>query len=163
MLQGPPQRDAHLGSRSAHRLDALVNAVGILECSDSFRGAKGKPMPERFVLIAGRTARQGTTLNKSKLAGEYLEEISTVYIAPEDAERLGLRDGQRVRLSSDHGSVVLRCRRARKDELAPGVLFLPYGDASSRLMGADTHGTGMPDSKGLDVVLEPLPDTTSRG
>jgi formylmethanofuran dehydrogenase subunit D len=34
------------------------------------------------------------------------------------------------------------------------VLFLPYGDLSSRLMGADTHGTGVPDSKGFDVYLE---------
>jgi formylmethanofuran dehydrogenase subunit D len=34
------------------------------------------------------------------------------------------------------------------------VLFMPYGDRPSRLMGGDTHGTGMPDSKGLDVELE---------
>jgi len=33
-------------------------------------------------------------------------------------------------------------------------LFLPYGEMSSRLMGADTHGTGMPDSKSFDVTLE---------
>ncbi len=120
-------------------------------------------MSERFVLIAGRTSRQGVSLNKSKLAGDYVEEISTVYIAPEDAERLGLDDGARVRLISDHGQVVVQCRRARRDELAPGVLFLPYGDASSRLMGADTQGTGMPDSKGLDVLLQPVSDATQGG
>ena len=28
-----------------------------------------------------------------------------------------------------------------------------YGDVSSRLMGGETHGSGMPDSKGLDVWL----------
>ena len=40
-----------------------------------------------------------------------------------------------------------------RNELPPGLLFISYGDASSRLMGGETHGSGMPDSKGLDVTL----------
>ena len=40
------------------------------------------------------------------------------------------------------------------DELQPGMLFISYGDKSSRLMGGETHGTGMPDSKGMDVQIE---------
>jgi len=43
---------------------------------------------------------------------------------------------------------------AKGDELPPGLLFIAYGDLSSRLMGGDTHGSGMPTSKGLDVTLE---------
>ena len=46
------------------------------------------------------------------------------------------------------------CQAAKAGELPPGLLFLPYGDASSRLMGGDTHGTGMPNSKSFDVELE---------
>jgi formylmethanofuran dehydrogenase subunit D len=34
------------------------------------------------------------------------------------------------------------------------MLFISYGDKSSQLMGGETHGTGMPDSKGLDVFIE---------
>ena len=33
---------------------------------------------------------------------------------------------------------------------------LLYGDLSSKLMGGDTHGTGMPTSKGLDVTMEKI-------
>jgi len=40
--------------------------------------------------------------------------------------------------------------------LPEGILFIGYGDASCRLMGADTHGSGMPTSKGLDVELEKI-------
>ena len=40
--------------------------------------------------------------------------------------------------------------------LPPGMLFIAYGDLSSRLMGADTHGSGIPTSKGLDVILEKI-------
>jgi formylmethanofuran dehydrogenase subunit D len=41
--------------------------------------------------------------------------------------------------------------------LPKGVMFIAYGPHSSRLMGADTAGSGMPMSKSLDVEVEPLP------
>jgi formylmethanofuran dehydrogenase subunit D len=43
---------------------------------------------------------------------------------------------------------------AKKDELPEGMLFIAYGDISSRMMGGDTHGSGMPTSKGMDVTME---------
>lgn len=107
-----------------------------------------------FILIPGRTSRQGTSLNEGKLKSEYQEETGTLYVAPEDCQRLAIQPGDRVRLRSPQGEVVLPCQPAKPGELPPGVLFIPYGDASSRLMGGGTHGTGMPDSKGLDVELE---------
>ncbi len=109
---------------------------------------------ETFILIPGRTSRQGTALNESKLGNAYLDEISTLQMAPEDMARLGLKNGDRVRLRSGQGEIELPCQAAKAGELPAGLLFLPYGDLSSRLMGGDTHGTGMPDSKSFDVELE---------
>lgn len=114
-------------------------------------------MPESFILIPGRTSRQGTTLNEGKLKADYLRETNTVLVNPDDCRRLGLTAGQRVRLRSAHGEAEAVVEPAKPGELPPGVLFMAYGDTSSRLMGADTHGTGMPDSKGIDVTLEILP------
>ncbi|MCS6975782.1 MAG: hypothetical protein NZM31_02070 [Gemmatales bacterium] len=111
-------------------------------------------MPESFILIPGRTSRQGTTLNEGKLKGEYLRETNTVLMNPDDCRRLGLKGGERVRLRSAYGEAEALVEPAKPGELPSGVLFIAYGDTSSRLMGADTHGTGMPDSKGLDVTLE---------
>jgi formylmethanofuran dehydrogenase subunit D len=111
-------------------------------------------MPETFILIPGRTARQGTSLNAGKLEPEYREETSTLLMSPADMKRLGLAAGDRVHLRSEQGQVELPCQPAREGELPPGLLFLPYGDLSSRLMSGDTHGTGMPNSKGIDVELE---------
>ena len=110
--------------------------------------------PEVFILIPGRTSRQGTTLNEGKLTPGYVEETGTLLVCPADMARLGLANGDRVRLRSEQGQVELVCQAAKGNDLPPGLLFLPYGDASSRLMGADTHGTGMPNSKGLDVERE---------
>src|SRR5262245_13724663 len=111
-------------------------------------------MPETFILIPGRTSRQGTALNEGKFTPAYVEETGTLLMCPDDMKRLGLAAGDRVALRSDQGQVVLPCQPAKAGELPPGLLFLPYGDASSRLMGGDTHGTGMPNSKGIDVTLE---------
>jgi formylmethanofuran dehydrogenase subunit D len=111
-------------------------------------------MPETFIFIPGRTARQGTSLNEGKLTAAYIEETSTLQMNPDDMARLGLKTGDRVRLCSEQGTVELPVVAAKKDELPKGLLFLPYGDASSRLMGGDTHGTGMPSSKCFDVELE---------
>ncbi|MFL5243993.1 MAG: molybdopterin dinucleotide binding domain-containing protein [Gemmataceae bacterium] len=110
--------------------------------------------PETFILIPGRTSRQGTTLNEGKFTANYVEETSTLMMNGEDMARLSLKNGDRVRLRSEQGFIELPCLAAKAGELPPGLLFLPYGDLSSRLMGGDTHGSGMPSSKGLDVDLE---------
>lgn len=114
------------------------------------------PSPqESFILIPGRTARQGTTLNESKFSANYVQETSTLLMNADDMARLGLKTGDRVRVRSEHGGrIELPCLAAKGGELPPGLLFLPYGDLSSRLMGGDTHGTGMPNSKGIDVQVE---------
>ena len=41
-------------------------------------------MPETFILIPGRTSRQGTTLNEGKFTAGYVEETSTLLMAPQD-------------------------------------------------------------------------------
>jgi formylmethanofuran dehydrogenase subunit D len=111
-------------------------------------------MPETFVLIPGRTSRQGTSLNEGKYSADYQEEINTVLACPADMARLGLKDGDLVRMWNDLGDVTVPCKAAKGDEIPTGLLFIAYGDKSSQFMGADTHCSGMPDSKGMDVFLE---------
>ena len=107
-----------------------------------------------FILVPGRTARQGVALNKGKSSADYLDETIRLSMNNEDMARLGLADGDRVRLVSETGSTELICRPGPKNETPPGLLFLPYGPPVCALIGGDTHGTGMPDSKGIDVALE---------
>src|SRR5260370_18048996 len=82
--------------------------------------------PETFILIPGRTSRQGTTLNESKLTGGYVEEISTLFMCPDDMRRLGLKNGDRVRLRNGAAAVQLPCQNAKAGEFPPGLPFLPY-------------------------------------
>ncbi len=111
-------------------------------------------MADIFILIPGRTAKQGCGISEGKFGDTYQSEISVLQVAADDMQRLKLSDGDRVRLRNEHGEIEVAVASAKADELPAGMLFIPYGDLSSRLMGGDTHGSGMPTSKGLDVELE---------
>ena len=111
---------------------------------------------EEFILIPGRTSRQGVGISEGKFESSYQEEIQSLQMAPTDMQRLDLKKGDRVRLTSEDGQIEVCIIPARTDELPSGLLFIAYGDLSSRLMGGDTHGSGMPTSKGIDVQLEVL-------
>lgn len=106
-----------------------------------------------FILIPGRTSKQGTTLNEGKYTDGYQNEIHVLKMNPEDMARLQVSEGDLVRMWNDFGEVTVPVASG-KEELPPGLLFISYGDVSSRLMPGETHGTGMPDSKGLDVRVE---------
>lgn len=111
---------------------------------------------DTFVLIPGRTARQGTALNEGKYKSEYKDETQTLFMNVTDMRRRQVKAGDRVRLRSEWGVCDLVCKEGAKDEIPPGILFLPYGPPVCLLIGGNTHGSGMPDSKGIDVTLEPL-------
>src|SRR5689334_19222336 len=113
-------------------------------------------MAETFILIPGRTSKQGVGISEGKFKEGYLSETRTLLVAPQDMQRLKLKDNDRVRLISEFGQIDVSIAAAKGDDLPPGLLFIAYGDLSSRLMGGDTHGSGMPTSKGIDVELEVL-------
>ena len=117
-------------------------------------------MHEPFVLIPGRSSRQGVALNQGKYTDDYLDETSTLRMHPDDMQRLGLSGGDRVRMWNDVGNVTVPVIDAG-DECPLGLVFMCYGGKSSLLMGGETHGSGMPDSKGLDVLIEKSPPSDS--
>ena len=112
-------------------------------------------MSEKFLLIPGRTTDQGCGVSEGKFKEKYHKEVRSLQVAPGDMQRLGLSEGDRVRLTGDEGQTAEVCiTAARKDELPEGLLFIAYGEISSLLMTGDTHGSGIPTSKGMEVTLE---------
>ena len=138
---------------------AHVAAVSLLQPRETI-------LAETFILIPGRTSKQGCGISEGKFGENYLSEIQRLQVAPEDMERLGLQPGGRVQLTSETGQIEIEVTPAASGELPPGLLFVAYGDLSSQLMAADTHGSGMPTSKGIDVELEVVasgPTTSPEG
>lgn len=111
-------------------------------------------MAETMILVPGRSSKQGTSLNKGKLKEEYLTVTSTLEINTDDMQRLGLEEGDSVRLSNEIGETVVSCKGRKPEDLPSGMLFIAYGPPSSQLMASDTAGTGMPLSKHMQVLVE---------
>ena len=55
-----------------------------------------------------------------------LEDPAFVEIHPEDAERLGVADGEPTQLRTDAGSAILPARLT--DGIAPGSCFVPFNN-----------------------------------
>jgi formylmethanofuran dehydrogenase subunit D len=87
-------------------------------------------MPNTFILIPGRTSDQGCGISEGKFLEKYQREINSLQVAPGDMQRLGLVEGDRVRLTGEHGQVEVNVIAARADELPLGLLFIAYGNIS---------------------------------
>jgi formylmethanofuran dehydrogenase subunit D len=107
----------------------------------------------RFVMNAGRTTKQGQQINIGKDGAEYLAIVNTITMNPEDMKEEGIAPGTKVRVRSDVGEAIFLCKEGK---LPRGMIFVPYGPPTCRLMGQTTDGTGMPTSKGWEVDVEPV-------
>jgi len=107
-----------------------------------------------MILIPGRSSKQGTSLNKGKLKEEYQDITSTLEMNQDDMTRLGLIEGEEVKISNAIGESIVRCMGRKPEDLPSGMLFIAYGPPSSELMAGDTAGSGMPISKHIEVTIE---------
>jgi formylmethanofuran dehydrogenase subunit D len=109
---------------------------------------------KRFVMNAGRTSKQGQQINIGKDHAEYQTMVSTLTMHPDDMKALGIVSGATVRVRSEYGGEAdFQCKEGKVPE---GMIFVPYGPPTCRLMGIGTDGTGMPTSKGWEVEVQPL-------
>jgi formylmethanofuran dehydrogenase subunit D len=113
----------------------------------------------RFILNAGRTSKQGQQINVGKDHADYQAIVNTLTMHPEDMRGLGIAPGATVRVRSEYGGeATFECREGK---VPVGMVFVPYGPPTCRLMGGSTDGTGMPTSKGWEVEIEPVESGTA--
>jgi formylmethanofuran dehydrogenase subunit D len=106
-----------------------------------------------LTLITGRSTEQGTGISNGKELESYRTATSVLQLNPADMERLGIQAGDLVRVKTAFGAAVVTCQ---PDKLPEGMAFLAFGPASSELIGGETHASGMPDTKGFEIKLEPV-------
>ena len=111
---------------------------------------------KRFVVIAGRTTKQGQQVNIGKDHVEYLDMTTTLSMNPDDMKELGIASGAKILVRSEWGEAMFSCKEGK---LPTGLVFVPYGPPTCRLMGQTTDGTGMPTSKGWEVEIIPVVET----
>lgn len=108
----------------------------------------------RFIMNAGRTSKQGVQINIGKHNDEYNDMVNTLTFHPDDLTELGVAAGGSVRVRSEYGGeATFRCQAGK---VPRGMIFVPYGPPTCKLMGSETDGTGMPTSKNWEVDVEAI-------
>ena len=110
----------------------------------------------RLILNAGRTSKQGQQINVGKDHDAYQAIVNTVTMHPDDMKALGIATGATIRVRTEYGETTFKCQEGK---VPVGMIFVPYGPPTCRLMGGSTDGTGMPTSKGWEVEVEPVVGT----
>jgi formylmethanofuran dehydrogenase subunit D len=105
----------------------------------------------RFTLHSVRTSKQGQQINVGKDHAEYEAIVNTMTMNPDDMQSLNILPGAKVLIRSEHGEATFLCQGGK---VPLGMIFVPYGPPTCKLMGGETDGTGMPTSKGWDVEVE---------
>ncbi len=107
-------------------------------------------------LLTGRTIDQGRAKEFGKLSEEYWKSVTVCEMDPDDLKRIGAKENEIVKVTTDFGSAVLRTAKSLRAP-HPRVVFVPYGPLASLLVNPETHGTGMPSLKGIRAEIEPAP------
>src|SRR5579871_6786224 len=108
---------------------------------------------KRYLMNAGRTTKQGQQINVGKESPEYLALTTTITMNPDDMKAENIIAGASVRVVSATGEAIFLCKEGK---VPSGMIFVPYGPPTCKLMGQTTDGTGMPTSKGWEVEVEPV-------
>jgi formylmethanofuran dehydrogenase subunit D len=108
---------------------------------------------KRYLMIPGRTTKQGQQINVGKDHAEYQAIVNTLTMHPDDMKEVGIAEGGAVKIRTEHGETTFQCQPGK---VPLGMIFVPYGPPTCRLFGGDTDGTGMPTSKGWEVEVEPV-------
>lgn len=106
-------------------------------------------------VVTGRTTEQGT-LVEDKFTPEYFESVSYGELNKDDFNSLGLVEGDRIRVKTKFGEVVLFARENMIDEtdIPTGMVFIPMGPYANQVVGPRTDGTGTPLYKGVKGTVE---------
>jgi len=108
----------------------------------------------KFKLITGRSLQQGVSKEAGKFSKEYFNNVAICEFDPTDMEALKISPGEKVIVKTKFGEVVLK---AVKSAQAPhkGIIFIPYGPWANLVIDPETHGSGMPNFKGVEAEVSP--------
>jgi formylmethanofuran dehydrogenase subunit D len=104
-------------------------------------------------LISGRSIQQGVAIEGGKEKPAYRTAAGIIELDPSDLKKLGAWKNTNVKVTSDHGSVVVKATETSQGP-HPGLAFIPMGPWANSIIDPNTYSTGMPTFKGVPVSVE---------
>jgi formylmethanofuran dehydrogenase subunit D len=104
-------------------------------------------------LISGRSIQQGVAIEGGKEKPAYRTAAGIIELDPTDLKRLGAWRNTNVKVTSPHGSVIVKATETSQGP-HPGIGFIPMGPWANSIVDPNTYSTGMPTFKGTPVSVE---------
>jgi formylmethanofuran dehydrogenase subunit D len=83
---------------------------------------------------------------RDRFGEEYKKLSAAIILSRNDIQKMGLKAGDRVKISNNYGSVVVEAKESKKDEPG-GLAFMVNSPWSNSLVAGETEGKGIPDFK----------------
>ena len=103
-------------------------------------------------LTTYRDIFQVQELEFDRFGQEYKKLSAAVFMSKDDMKKLGFRSADRVRLSNNYGSIVVKVRETKRDEPG-GLAFMINSPWSNSLVSDDTGGKGIPEFKNITARI----------
>jgi formylmethanofuran dehydrogenase subunit D len=104
-----------------------------------------------FTLVTARTMEQGMYIDE-KFSDDYFKATACCEMNEDDMKALGLKEGDRVKVTTEFGSVVLYVKKSVLD-LPKGIVMIPLGIYANRVLPSES-GTGTPLYKCIKCKVE---------
>ncbi len=110
-------------------------------------------MSLEVTLITGRTVSQGEAMERGKDLDDYTKAAAVCELDPADMEKIGINEGDTIKVSTGIGEVIVRAVKSRQYP-HEGIVFIPMGPWVNSITDMPADSTGMPPFKGIPVKIE---------
>jgi formate dehydrogenase major subunit len=158
-LQWPCPTEEHPGTQYLHK-DRFTRGKGMLHAIDYKPPAEEPDADYPLFLTTGRSFVHFHSGTMSRVSPTLHRELETNYmeISPTDAKALGIKDGERVKVSSRRGEIQIKAKISRKVDR--GVVFIPFhfAEAAANILTNPAHDpvAKIPEFKACAVKVEKL-------
>jgi len=95
---------------------------------------------------------QVEALEYDRFGDDYRKLSAAIVMSKNDLNKMGLKAGDRARVSNNYGSVVVEVRESKKEEPG-GIAFMVNSPWSNALVPDDTGGKGIPEFKDITARI----------
>ena len=158
-LQWPCPTEEHPGTMFLHK-DRFTRGKGMLHALDYKPPAEEPDADYPLFLTTGRSFVHYHSGSMTRVSPSLNRELETGYmeISPTDAKAMGIKDGERVKVSSRRGEIQIKAKISRKVDR--GVVFIPFhfAEAAANVLTNPVYDpvAKIPEYKACAVKVEKL-------
>jgi len=103
-------------------------------------------------IITYRDIFHAEALESDRFGEEYKKLSAAISMSKTDMQKMGIKSGDRVKLSNNFASIVVQAKETKRDEPG-GLAFMVNSPWSNLLVSGETRGKGIPEFKNIDARI----------